>query len=192
MGWPPLPAPALLGKSARWLSAQTITFQNIITGALQIGQEISSATAGWIFRGNGESELKGLWVDGEKQVSIEDRHMGFSNLVGLGGLNGDASQIQPATGVLTVTRSYHHVDSEDSSGDDTVNTINSEYGNLRGDILIIRSVTGARDITFTEVDNIQIAGSPTTYKLETSSDLVMFVFNGTNWIIFVTHGGGFT
>ncbi len=52
-----------------WLGQQTISFQKIITGALQVGQDISSpdfiaGTSGWIIRGDGTAEFNGVVIRG--------------------------------------------------------------------------------------------------------------------------------
>lgn len=54
--------PNTLNRLKLWLSKQTISFQKIISGALQSGQQIESsdyvaATSGWMFDGDGNYEL---------------------------------------------------------------------------------------------------------------------------------------
>ena len=155
MGWPPLPAPNLLAQSARWLTAQMISFNNLIAGTMSI--------------------------DGVEKIVVNSDRTSFNSVTNFnGGVAGNGNVIDVAVGVLSITRSFHIVDAEDSDGDDNIDTITSSGGNLIGDMVIIRSFTSTRDLTFTESGNISIDGG-TTLKLTSAGSLALFVFTGSKW-----------
>lgn len=175
-----------MDRFVRWLTTQTFTFQSIITGALQVGQTISSATAGWIFKGDGTAEIPALSISGTEVIGTTAGRTGFSNLVGFGGNTDDELTI--ATGAITVTQSFHRVDTESDASLDDLATINTVDGAKKGDIVFLRTVSSARDVRLIESGNIDI-DSGSTLTLDQNVDLVMLVYNGTNWKVMANAGG---
>ena len=61
-----------------------------------------------------------------------------------------------AGGAITVTKSYHTVDTNSNDATDDLDTIN---GGVDGYILIIRPINSARTINVTEAGNIKLDGA---------------------------------
>lgn len=69
---------------------------------------------------------------------------------------GTGSVVAISGGVITVTESYHRVDTEANAAADDLDTING--GNV-GDILVLQTVVHTRDVTFKDgTGNLQLAG----------------------------------
>jgi len=80
-------------------------------------------------------------------------------------------------GDLTVTQTYHRVDTFGDAASDDLDTIN---GGTAGDILVLRTESAARDVTLTSTGgNLKVA---TTCVLDETSDTAVLVFDGTNWL----------
>ncbi len=161
--WLPLPSSGKLGQSARWLAAQTVSFQNLIAGVMH--------------------------VNGRDVISVNEFRTGFGNVLGLGGTAGTILNLTIASGVITVQTSYNHIDTEASAATDDLDTILTTDVAKRGDICIIRSVTSSRDITLTENGNIRMTSTYTSFTLDTSGDMAFLVFNSVNWNLMSTFGG---
>lgn len=81
------------------------------------------------------------------------------------------SDLTIASGVVTVTGTTHRVDTEAAAATDDLDTIN---GGIDGQLLIIKSVASARDVTLKDgTGNLQLAGD---FVLDTSSDTIMLVY----------------
>lgn len=65
------------------------------------------------------------------------------------------TELTIAGGVITVTKSYHKIDTQGNDATDDLDTIN---GGVDGYILIIRPINSARTIQVTEVGNIKLDG----------------------------------
>jgi len=81
-----------------------------------------------------------------------------------------------AGGVITVTHSFHRVDTEGAAAADDLDTI---YGGVNGSLLILGQVAAAQDVTLTNnTDNLRLAGD---FTLDTISSKIMLVKSGANW-----------
>lgn len=80
-----------------------------------------------------------------------------------------------ATGVITVTGTFHTVESEDANPDQ-VDTINGGY---EGQIAIFKNVNVARAITFAEGDNIEL-GAATRVLTSPNDKLVLIYDSGSS------------
>lgn len=69
---------------------------------------------------------------------------------------GTGSEVTISGGAITVTESFHWVDTEANAAADDLDTING--GNV-GDILVLQTVVNTRDVTFKDgTGNLQLAG----------------------------------
>ena len=98
-----------------------------------------------------------------------------NNLTDIGKLNlGSSTVLTIAAGVITVTKSYHQVDTEGGAGTDDLDTIN---GGVTGDMLILRSTAGGRDVTVKDsTGNLLLEGD---FTLSTTSDTITLFFDGS-------------
>ena len=90
-----------------------------------------------------------------------------------------ASTLTIASDAITITRSYHKVDTEAAAASDNLATIN---GGSEGDILFIKTVNNARDVVVKHgTGNIKLnSGSDRT--MSNTDQMLLLVFDGTNWI----------
>lgn len=89
---------------------------------------------------------------------------------------GQGSEVTIASGVITVTDSYHKVDTEGDASSDNLDTIN---GGQIGQMLFLRQVDSGRDVVLTESGNIILPGS--TFTLSNAADLCLLLYTGSNW-----------
>ena len=122
-----------------------------------------------------------IYVDGTEEYSFSSSLLDiFGNrLDNVGMLNfNDSTELTIATGEITVTQSYHMIDTEADASSDDLDTIN---GGTTGDIIILRTVDAARDVDITENGNIIIVGN--TLQLTNPDDLATLLYDGTNWLL---------
>ena len=121
-------------------------------------------------------EIEFLGVNGYEWTATE-ADWGGKNLINVGLLNfGTATELTIAAGVITVTQSYHTVDTESDAPADDLDTIN---GGTEGDIIILRSTVNARDIIIRDgTGNINMLND---FTLANVNDKIMLIFNGSNW-----------
>ena len=104
----------------------------------------------------------------------------FTNGITLsGGITtlGSMSELTIASGGITVTSSVHTVDTESDAASDNLNTVN---GGTDGSILILKSVTGTRDVTLKDSsDNLRLAGD---FALSSANDSITLIKSGSNWL----------
>jgi hypothetical protein len=92
---------------------------------------------------------------------------------------GPSRELTIASGAITVTGrdSFITIDTEADAATDDLDTIT---GGITGQTLIIRTVTGGRDVTLKdEVDNLSLAGDFTLTRIE---DTIVLFKGGTNWL----------
>lgn len=78
---------------------------------------------------------------------------------------------------ITITRSYHTIDTESAAPTDDLATIN---GGSTGDLLILRIANNSRIVRIVTTGNIRTAnGAPIT--LDSIESVVLFIYNGSNW-----------
>jgi len=91
-------------------------------------------------------------------------------------------QLTIATGAITVTQSYHDVDTESDASSDILNTIN---GGVLGAILVLTCEHTARTVVVNDTSdgggNIVLAGG-SNFSMTDTSDTLMLIYNGTNWL----------
>tara|TARA_R100001082_G_scaffold2385_1_gene2089 strand:+ start:1314 stop:4013 length:2700 start_codon:yes stop_codon:yes gene_type:complete len=91
--------------------------------------------------------------------------------------NIDTGELTIASGVITITGSYHTVDTESDAGTDNLDTIN---GGIAGNIVTLTAVNSARSVVLTESGNIKLGAS--TRTLDNLEDTITLVYNGSNWL----------
>lgn len=85
-----------------------------------------------------------------------------------------------ANGAITVTQSYHAVDTEGAAASDDLDTIN---GGSPGDILILQQISPTRKVTIKHgTGNIRTFDEADVNMFSNSSSVVL-LFGGANWIV---------
>lgn len=88
-----------------------------------------------------------------------------------------ATELTIATGVVTVTQSYHTIDTESDDATDDLVTIN---GGTAGQVLTIRAINSARTVVAKDgTGNLQIEGDMT---LDNAQDTLTLIYDGSNWL----------
>jgi hypothetical protein len=92
---------------------------------------------------------------------------------------GTATELTIASGVVTITRSYHTIDTEADAATDDLDTIN---GGVEGDLLILRAADDARSVVIKNgTGNIRGAGA-VDRTLTHSQDTAQYMFIGSTWV----------
>ena len=83
-----------------------------------------------------------------------------------------------ASGVATITSSYSRIDTEASAATDDCDTI-TYPGVTDGTIIVVRSVSSARDVTFKDgTGNLTLAGD---FLCNSAADRLMLIWEGSAW-----------
>jgi hypothetical protein len=80
-------------------------------------------------------------------------------------------------GVITVTGNYHTIDTEGGAATDDLDTIN---GGTTGQLLLLRTVAGARDVTLKTGTGNLLLGADVT--LGGTGDVVLLFCVGSSWL----------
>jgi hypothetical protein len=86
----------------------------------------------------------------------------------------DQTELVISSGVVTVTRGYHSLDTEGSASTDDLDTIN---GGVDGMLLVLRSNNSTRDTTLTESGNIKLVNTD-EFTLTDPKDTIMLIYQG--------------
>ncbi len=91
-----------------------------------------------------------------------------------------ASELTIASGVITVTKTYHTVDTESDGASDDLDTIS---GGTTGQILYIQANNSGRTVVVKDSQagaaNLALSGDCT---LDNDDDSLMLMYNGANWV----------
>lgn len=89
---------------------------------------------------------------------------------------GDKGVITIATGAITVTSSYHRINTEANAATDDLDTIN---GGIEGMRLVLIALNSSRTVVIKDsTGNLKTAGD---FSLDHLNDTIELIFNGANW-----------
>jgi len=89
-----------------------------------------------------------------------------------------ANKLIISSGAITITHSYHVIDTEGEASTDNLDTIN---GGTDGVLLILRAANESRTVVIkNRTDNIFLAG--TDFSLDSGSDALTLIKVGNNWV----------
>lgn len=142
------------------------------------GDIITAAVANEWYQRSEDSLLGDMDADGN---TIIDPALSGVSRVGLAA----STELTIASGAITVTQTYHTVDTEGDAASDDLATIN---GGAAHDLLILRQANDARDVTIKHgTGNIKtFDGSDTV--MDSSSSVIVLVSDGTNWHVLGIQG----
>jgi hypothetical protein len=108
-----------------------------------------------------------------KNGQVEQQQAGDGLKINLG----PASPLGIVNGAVTITGSFHQIDTESLSSSDNLDTIN---GGAEGDVLILRAVDDGRTVVVR--DNQGNCRLSSNCSLNHSHDTVTLLFNGSVWL----------
>jgi len=88
-------------------------------------------------------------------------------------------------GYITITHSYHQIDTESDASSDNLNTIN---GGSDGQILILRTSNSGRDVVLVHDDGNIFISDGGDHTLSTANGIIVLFRNGSNWYELFTVG----
>jgi len=89
---------------------------------------------------------------------------------------GNGTELTIASGAITITQSYHTVDTESDAGSDDLVTIN---GGSAGAILVLRAKDSSRTVVCKDATgNLQLSGD---FSMDTDNDTITLIFDGSSW-----------
>jgi len=99
----------------------------------------------------------------------------------------DATTLTISSGAITVSQSYHYVDTEGGAASDDLDTIK---GGTAGDVLYLRSADSSRTVVIKHGAGNIVTPDGTDYSLDSTDKIVALLFDGTNWHLVGAAGGG--
>lgn len=88
----------------------------------------------------------------------------------------DDHELTIASGVVTITKGYHTIDTESDASTDDLDTIN---GGTVGDLLLIRPVNNNRDVVAKNfTGNLSLTGD---FTMDTEADMLLLFYDGVQW-----------
>ena len=90
-----------------------------------------------------------------------------------------------ASGVITITHSYHQIDTESDASSDNLQTIN---GGSDGQILMLRTSNNSRDVVLIHDNGNIFISDGDDHTLSTANGIVVLFKNGNNWYELLTVG----
>lgn len=128
------------------------------------------------------ADWRGLEIDGIGTAINQTNSAAISSFAGDLRLSANlnlaaTTELTVATGAITITKSYHRIDTEADAASDDLDTIS---GGTAGDILVLRAENTARTVVVKDgTGNIQSEGD---MSLDNSQDTITLIFDGTNWL----------
>ncbi len=104
-------------------------------------------------------------------VNEDNRRTTFSSFLNIE----DSGELTISGGEITITGSYHSVDTQGDASTDDLDTIN---GGINDDILILTAADGARTVVCKDGANLKLAGD---MSLDALSDKLWLIKRGGNW-----------
>jgi len=99
----------------------------------------------------------------------------------------DATTLTISSGAVTVSQSYHYVDTESGASTDDLDTIS---GGTAGDVLYLRSADSSRIVVIKHGTGNIVTPDGNDYSLDSTDKVVALLFDGTNWHLVGAAGGG--
>ena len=152
-----------------------IAGQGVADGTVEIGNAVlqvgyfTGAPTGW----TGSLGDGSIWYDTDDDILYA--RIGGASVP----QNGTGSELTIATGAITVTSSYHRIDTEGDAATDDLATIN---GGTMGQYLTLRADNGARDVVVKDgTGNLQLEGDFTMNNVQDTITLI-YDSNLTAWL----------
>lgn len=147
-------------------------FSNATQNIVNIGggsSQVTAATDIQFYTASNTTTTAGILVG-----SVDIDRWTFENLVSLG----SPTELTISSGAITVTKSFHTVDTEGDAATDDIDTIN---GGTDGDEIILSIATGSRIPTFKHATgNIRLKGG-TDFVPTSVDDILRLIFLGDRW-----------
>ena len=177
------PSGILKGDAYTVSSAGTFFTAAVDAGDVLIAdQDSPTLETHWTIVNRNIDESAFLLADGTRAST------GIQELLGLNLT--DATELTIASGAITVTQSYHTIDTESDAATDDLDTITVAGG--EGDVLVIRPESSSRTVVIKHgTGNVQCVGND-DITLDDDHDFALLIRkDASNWMAF-TGGGGVT
>ena len=163
--------------SAQWLSYVGGTDTVTLNALTSVREDLQLENDTWIsMKDSGGTVRTAIQVNTNDQMLIGNTAYEGVQIRGIQNYGSGVEQTISG-GAVTITGSYHSIDTEGDAASDTLDTIN---GGTVGSILYIRSNNSGRDVTVAETGNIRLAA--TTRTLDTIQDILMLIKRtSTDW-----------
>ena len=123
---------------------------------------------------------------GNDRVGIKEGSPAGTLQVGGTLVCGTGGELTISSNVITVTHSFHTVDTESDASTDDIDTING--GVAAGQILTITANNTARSVVAKDgTGNLKLAGD---FTMDNTEDTLMLVYDGSNWLEVSRSGNG--
>ena len=91
----------------------------------------------------------------------------------------ERSDLTIASDAITVSKSYHRVDTEAAAATDNLATIN---GGVTGLVVTLATVNSSRDVTVKHGTGNILLNSSADFTLTNVADTITLIYNGANWV----------
>ncbi|RLC84936.1 MAG: hypothetical protein DRJ03_12970, partial [Chloroflexi bacterium] len=119
-----------------------------------------------------------LLADGSRPLSGDLDFQGhLAKVIGKLNFKG-ATTLTVSSGAVTVSQSYHYVDTEGGASTDDLDTINGGTG---GDILYLRAADPSRTVVIKHGTGNIVTPDGNDYSLDSTDKVATLLFDGTNW-----------
>ena len=123
---------------------------------------------------------------GNNRVGINEASPSGTFQVGGTLICGTGGELTISSGAITVTHSYHTVDTQSDASTDDLDTISG--GVAAGQILTIIANNTARSVVAKDgTGNLKLAGD---FTMDNVEDTLMLVYDGSNWLEVSRSGNG--
>jgi len=141
------------------------------------GRFTGALTAATINTGNGAKEVNSIaaYLGNQNLRTTDSPTFGGATINGIFILDGPTTKTPNAAGEITITRSYHRLDTRGDQPTDSLETIN---GGEVGMILVLQSQLATRDVTLKDNDgNLYLDGD---FRLNAPIDKIVLIKMSTN------------
>lgn len=148
-----------------------------------LSSDPSSLTDGEIWANSTDGVFKGRMGGSTHKFPFNPLNEDFDvngnsiNNVGILQFN-DATELTISSGAITITQSYHTVDTESDASTDDLDTINGGTG---GDVLFLRAANASRTVTLRHGNGNIVLHDQGDYDLNDTDKVIQLIYDGTNW-----------
>lgn len=162
----------IIAHSASGTTVFKITTEpHLVIGAVKTDTGDPDGESGKLYINEFDNAVR-YYADGAWRSLATWNGTGFTNL-------GSGSELTISGGAITVTASYHSVDTEADASADDLDTIN---GGSTGDLLLLESVDNARDVTIKEATgNIFLQANTDNVMGDTTDKMLLVKGTDSNW-----------
>ena len=140
-------------------------------------QSIGASVGLSLVSGNGKITFSDhIFPNNDNETDLGDATKGFRDLFTRSVVLKPASELTIAAGVITITQSFHTIDTQSDAASDDLDTIS---GGRNGQEIKITPASGARTVVLKDgTGNLQLAGD---FSMASLFDTCTLILRGANW-----------